>query len=80
MGAALLQLPQAASHAGEAALVLGVPFPVEVAGGAERQVDALVEVVTGLAVPPNDVLGDVFGEEGPRLVEERLVVVCQLHA
>ena len=36
------------------------PLAAEIACRAERQVDALVEVVAGLAVPSDDVLGDLL--------------------
>jgi hypothetical protein len=40
---------------------------------------ALVEVVTGLAVTPDDVVGDEFAQQGAGLVKEGFVLVGQLN-
>ena len=45
----------------------------------ERQVNALVEVVAGLPVAADDVLGHLIGQERARFVEKRLIVVGQLN-
>jgi hypothetical protein len=43
-------------------------------------VHALVEVVTGLAVPAKNILGDVCAQEVTCLVEEGLLVLGQLNS
>jgi len=42
-------------------------------------VHAFVEVVAGLAVATDDVLGDVGTQEVSRLLQERLIVLDQLN-
>ena len=54
MRPALLQLPDASSHPGEAAVGLGLPFLLQITGGAQGQVRTLVKVVTGFAVMADD--------------------------
>ncbi len=75
MRTSLLQLPDAIPQAIEAAIGLRLPLLCQVAGFAERQVHALVEVVAGLAVTANDLIGDMCAQEVTRLVEEGVIVV-----
>jgi hypothetical protein len=52
-----------------------MPFTGDVTRRTERQVDALVEVVPGLAIPSQHVLGHLAGQDGAGLVQEDLVLV-----
>ena len=49
----------------------------QVAGGAERQVDGLVEIVAGLAVAADDVIGHHRREELAQFVPEGPILVGQ---
>jgi hypothetical protein len=78
VGPPLLQFPDAAPHPAEAAVGLRLPLALQVASSAQRQVHALVEVVTGFAVATLDLLGHMGFEEPPRVLEEGLIVGRQL--
>ena len=64
----LLQFPDAPPHPAEAAVGRRLPLPRQVTRRAQRQVHAFVEVVAGLAVAADDVVGHVSraGTPGPR--------------
>jgi hypothetical protein len=76
---ALLQFPDPPAHTIEAALGFRLPFFRQISSGAQSQMHAFVEVVAGLAVATDDVLGDMGTQEVPRLLEEHLIVIGQLN-
>ena len=80
MRASLLEFPDPAAHAVEAALGFRLPVLRQVSRGAQREMHAFIEVVAGLAVAADYVLGDMGTQEVARLVEEGLVVVGQLNS
>ena len=80
MRAADLQVPDALAYPAEAAVGFGLEVGGQVAGLAESHVHALVEVLAGLPVARNDLVGDDVGQERPELVPERLIVFGQRHS
>ena len=70
MGPADLEIPEPAAEATEAAVGFVVELGGQVAGLAEREVNAFVEVLAGLAVSPDDLIGDEGLQECPQLVLE----------
>jgi hypothetical protein len=69
-----LEFPNAAPQPAEATVGLRLPLLLQVSGGPQCQVHALVEVVTGFAVATLDLLGHMSLEERPRVLEESLIV------
>ena len=79
-GATDLQVPDAFTDPGESAVGLTLEIGGQVTGLAERQVHTLVEVLAGLAVALDDLVGDEFVQERPEVVPERFIVFRQLDA
>ncbi len=72
-----LEFPDAALHGGETAVGLCPPITFQVAGGTERQVDGLVEIVARLAVAADDVIGHHGRKELAQFVPEGPILVGQ---
>ena len=64
----------------EAAVGFGLEIGGQVSGRAERQVHALVEVLTSLAITSDDLVGHDVVQERPQLVLECPVLIGQLDA
>ena len=60
--------------AAEAAIGFGLEVGGQIAGFAKRHVHALVEVLAGLPITRNDLVGDDVFQERPQLVPEGPVV------
>ena len=75
-----LQVPDALTYPAEATVGLGLEVGGQIAGLAERQVHTLVEVLAGLPVARNDLVGHDLSQERPQFVLERLILVGQRHS
>ncbi len=80
MGATDLQIPDALADPAETAVGLGGEVGCQVTRFAERQMHAFVEVLAGLAVAPDDLVGNEIVQERPEVVPERFIVFRQLDA
>lgn len=72
--AADLQVPQPTSQAAEPTVSFIVELGGQVAGLTKREMNAFVEVLPRLAVPPNHLIGHQGLQQGPELGLEGLVV------
>ncbi len=73
-----LEVPDAPAERAESTVGLVLPIRGQVPPGAQRQVDALVEVLAGLPVAADDLLSNKGLQTCPQLVLERLVLFGQL--
>lgn len=80
MKPSLLQLPDPPANPGEATVGFRLPLGLEVAGRPQRKMHTLVEVVAGLPIVPDHLIGDVFREKATHVVEEVLILGGQSHA
>src|ERR1043165_6514522 len=72
------QFPDAAPDRPESARGLGLVVTGQVPGLAQCQMHCLVEVLAGLAVTLDHLVGDHFGQEGPQLIPEGPVFLGEL--
>ena len=75
-----LEVPDAFAYPAEAALGLGLEIGGEISRFAQRQVHALVEVLAGLPIARDDLVGHDGFQKRPQLVSEGSVVVGQFDA
>ena len=80
MRATDLEVPDAFTHPAEATVGLVLEVSGQIPGLAEGHVHALVEVLAGLAVAFDDLVGDEFVQERPEVVPERFVFLRQHNA
>lgn len=80
MGTADLEIPEPASEATESAVDFVVELGDQVSGLTERKMDAFVEILAGLAVSPDDLIGHQGLQQCPELVLENLVIGGQFDA
>ena len=77
MSATDLEVPDAFPHRAETAVGFRLEVGSQIAGRAERQMHALVEVLAGLPVARDDLVGHDLAQERAELVLERLILVGQ---
>src|SRR6185437_603115 len=80
VGPADLQIPDTLAQRAEPAIGFIVEVGGQIARGTERQVDALVEVLPGLTVAADHLVGDHVGQELPQPIAEFPVLGGQLDA
>ncbi len=75
-----LEVPDAPAHPVEPAVGFVLEIGGQVAGFAERQVHALIEVLAGLPVARDDLVGHDGFQECAQVIPERPIVVGQFDA
>jgi hypothetical protein len=75
-----LEIPEPPPQTAEAAIGLIVELGSQVAGLTQREMNAFVEILAGLTVSADDLIGDEGLQQSPDLVLKGLVVSGQFDA